>query len=69
MAENIFWVPKEARWETIRAHTTNPDIGEVIDSPGDSLEVNLCTVKLVPAGSAAMESLEKVDGSSAVTTE
>ena len=33
MAENIFWVPKEARWETIKTHATNPDIGEVLTLP------------------------------------
>ncbi len=31
LADNIFWVPKEARWETIKAHATSPDIGEVKD--------------------------------------
>ena len=28
IADNVFWVPVEARWETIKAHATNVDIGE-----------------------------------------
>ena len=30
LADNIFWVPKEARWDNIKAHATSTDIGEVI---------------------------------------
>ena len=38
LADNIFWVPKEARWETIKSHATNPDIGEVIDTAMETIE-------------------------------
>ena len=38
IAENIFWVPKEARWEKIKAHATSTDIGEVIDAAMESIE-------------------------------
>lgn len=38
LADNIFWVPKETRWEAIKAHATNPDIGEVIDAAMESIE-------------------------------
>jgi len=30
-AENVFWVPKDARWEAIQAQAKSPKIGEVID--------------------------------------
>ena len=31
LAENVFWVPREARWETLLAAAGQPDIGERID--------------------------------------
>jgi len=30
-AENIFWVPKEARWENIKNNAKDPKIGQIID--------------------------------------
>lgn len=38
LAENIFWVPKEARWENIKAHATSTDIGKVIDNAMEAIE-------------------------------
>lgn len=38
IADNIFWVPRDARWETIKAHATSTDIGEVIDKAMESIE-------------------------------
>ncbi|KKZ15302.1 MAG: hypothetical protein TH68_01070, partial [Candidatus Synechococcus spongiarum 142] len=29
--ENVFWVPAEARWESLRNQAKQPDIGELID--------------------------------------
>jgi type I restriction enzyme M protein len=31
LAENIFWVPKEARWSNLRANARQPGIGKLID--------------------------------------
>ncbi len=31
MAENVFWVPKEARWSHIQANAKQPTIGKIID--------------------------------------
>src|SRR2546422_1208979 len=30
-AVNIFWVPKEARWSTLKANATQPTIGKTVD--------------------------------------
>src|SRR5512134_1679326 len=30
-AENVFWVPKEARWSHLRASARQPTIGKLID--------------------------------------
>ena len=37
---NVFWVPAPARWETIRAHAKQPDIGTRIDSALDAIEAD-----------------------------
>ncbi len=31
LAENIFWVPKEARWSTIQANAKQPTVRKIID--------------------------------------
>ena len=31
LAENIFWVPKEARWSHLQANAKQPTIGKLID--------------------------------------
>tara|TARA_Y100000590_G_scaffold335537_1_gene381942 strand:+ start:123 stop:1682 length:1560 start_codon:yes stop_codon:yes gene_type:complete len=36
--DNVFWVPKEARWETLRSQAKQPDIGSLIDSAMDLIE-------------------------------
>ena len=38
LAENIFWVPKEARWSLIKDNSKNPRIGIMIDDAMDSIE-------------------------------
>ena len=38
LADNIIWVPKEARWESIKAHATSTDIGTVIDNALELIE-------------------------------
>ena len=31
LADNVFWVPKEARWEYIKKNAKRPEIGQIID--------------------------------------
>ncbi len=38
LSENIFWVPKEARWELIQQSAKSPQIGEIIDNAMDAIE-------------------------------
>ena len=59
LADNIFWVPKEARWETIRAHANNPDIGEVIDSAMETIEKENDSLKGVLTKNYARQELDK----------
>ena len=37
-AENIFWVPKEARWSAIAAKAKSPQIGEIVDKAMIAIE-------------------------------
>lgn len=38
MADNVFWVPKEARWEKIKANAKQPEIGQMIDEAMIAIE-------------------------------
>lgn len=38
LQDNVFWVPLEARWETIRSKAKQPDIGSVIDDAMTAIE-------------------------------
>ena len=38
LADNIFWVPKEARWSEIQKHAASADIGSVIDHAMEVIE-------------------------------
>lgn len=38
MAENIFWVPKEARWTYINENSKKPEIGQIIDKAMIAIE-------------------------------
>ena len=59
MAENIFWVPKEARWEIIRSHATNPDIGDVIDAAMEAIEKDNDSLKGVLTKNYSRQELDK----------
>ncbi len=37
-AENVFWVPPNARWERFKANARQPEIGQMISDAMDSLE-------------------------------
>ena len=38
-AENVFWVPKEARWWHLQANAKQPSIGKLIDEAMAAIEV------------------------------
>ncbi|MHA1972648.1 MAG: type I restriction-modification system subunit M N-terminal domain-containing protein, partial [Candidatus Hodarchaeales archaeon] len=39
IAENVFWVPKKARWEHLQNNAKNhEELGEIIDSAMDAIE-------------------------------
>ena len=36
--DNVFWVPQEARWETLRSKAKQPDIGSIVDGAMTAIE-------------------------------
>ncbi|MEW5704331.1 MAG: class I SAM-dependent DNA methyltransferase [Pseudomonadota bacterium] len=40
LAENVFWVPKEARWSHLQANARQPTIGKLIDDAMGSIEAH-----------------------------
>lgn len=38
LQDNVFWVPQEARWETLRSKAKQPDIGSLIDGAMTAIE-------------------------------
>lgn len=38
LADNVFWVPKEARWSHLRANAKRPEIGKLIDEAMEAIE-------------------------------
>ena len=59
LADNIFWVPKVARWETIKAHATNPDIGKIIDAAMETIEKENDSLKGVLTKNYSRQELDK----------
>ena len=53
-AENIFFVPENARWSAIAAAAHTPEIGTVIDDAMRSIETVSYTHLSCPAGCAAL---------------
>jgi type I restriction enzyme M protein len=60
LAANVFWLPPEARWHTIKAKAKSPEIGKVIDDAMGSIERENPTLKGVLPRDYARPSLDKV---------
>jgi type I restriction enzyme M protein len=58
-AENIFWVPKEARWTYLQGKAKQPTIGKLIDDAMAAIEKENPSLKGVLAKDYARPSLDK----------
>jgi len=47
LAENVFWVPKEARWTYLQANAKQPTIGKLIDDAMLAIESSNASLKSV----------------------
>ncbi len=59
LADNIFWVPPEARWEQIQAQAPQPVIGKVIDEAMTAIERENPSLKGVLPKDYARPTLDK----------
>lgn len=59
LAENIFYVPKEARWREIQKHATSTDIGVIIDNAMDAIERENDSLKGVLTKNYSRQELDK----------
>lgn len=59
LAENIFWVPKEARWSFLRDNAKQPNIGTLVDDAMDAVERDNPTLKGVLPKNYGREALDK----------
>ena len=58
-AANIFWVPKEARWDFLKKNAKQPTIGKFVDSAMDIIEKDNPSLKGVLPKDYARPSLDK----------
>lgn len=59
IADNIFWVPKEARWSYLSENSKLPNIGVIVDEAMDAVERDNPSLKGVLPKDYAKESLDK----------
>lgn len=59
-AENIFWLPKEGRWDVIAAAAKTPEIGETIDKAMEVIERENGQIRGVLPRNYASPDLDKV---------
>jgi len=59
-AENIFWVPKEARWSHLQASAKQSTIGKLIDDAMAAIEANNASLKGVLPKEYARPALDKI---------
>ena len=64
LAENVFWVPKEARWSHLQAKAKQPKIGKDIDDAMLAIEARNASLKGVLPKDYARPALNKVCPSS-----
>jgi len=58
-AEGIFWVPKEARWDYLRARARQPEIGQLVDNAMAAIERDNPSLKGVLPMDYARQALDK----------
>ena len=60
LAENVFWVPKNARWSHLQAKAKQPSIGKVVDDAMLAIEARNASLKGVLPKDYARPALNKV---------
>jgi type I restriction enzyme M protein len=60
MAENIFWVPMDARWDSLKSNAKNPEIGIMVDNAMKAIEEDNPRLKGVLPKDFARPALDKM---------
>ena len=60
LAEGVFWVPQEARWDYLKANAKKPEIGKMVDDAMIAIEKDNASLKGVLAKNYARPDLDKV---------
>jgi len=56
---NVFWVPKQARWQRIQENARRPEIGQILDEAMEQIEKENSTLRGVLTKDYARPSLDK----------
>lgn len=59
LADNVFWIPKEARWDNLTANAKQPNIGVLVDEAMEAIERDNSVLKGVLPKDYAREALDK----------
>jgi type I restriction enzyme M protein len=59
LAERVFWVPKEARWQYLQDHAKQTEVGKIIDDAMEAIEKENPTLKGVLPKNYARPALDK----------
>ncbi len=59
LADNVFWIPKEARWDNLTANAKQPQIGVLVDEAMEAIERDNPVLKGVLPKDYAREALDK----------
>ena len=59
LAENVFWIPKEARWDVLVENAKQPNIGLLVDEAMEAIERDNPSLKGVLPKNYAREALDK----------
>lgn len=59
LADNVFWIPKEARWDGLVENAKQPNIGLLVDEAMEAIERDNPTLKGVLPKNYAREALDK----------
>jgi len=60
LAEGVFWVPQESRWEYIKSNAKKPEIGKILDDAMIAIEHDNPSLKGVLSKNYARPDLDKV---------
>lgn len=58
-ARNVFWVPREARWDELQKNAKQPNIGIIVDDAMDAIERDNTSLKGVLPKNYARPALDK----------